>query len=71
MKEIGSDLGRITAFSLGAGWDCGVEGVPWIWIGTVVERNGHECLIGTIIPTVSKTSSGGWFRAALGERRDR
>jgi len=69
MKEIVSDLGRVVAFSLGASWDCSIECVPWVRISTAVEGDGHECLIGTVIPTVTKTSSVGWFRAALGKRR--
>lgn len=71
MNEIGSDLGRVVVFSLGASWDCVVEGVPWARIGTAVERKGHECLIGTIIATITETCSVGWFGAALGKRWDR
>ena len=65
MEEIGSDLGRVVAFSLGASWDCSIECIPWIWIRTAVERNGHEGLIGTVIPTVAKTCRVGRFRDAL------
>ena len=42
MKEIGSDLGRVVAFSLGVSGDCSIECVPWVRISTAVEGDGHE-----------------------------
>jgi hypothetical protein len=65
----GSDLGRVVAFSLGTSRDRSTECVPWVRISATVERNGHECLIGTVIPTVAKTSSVGRFGVALHKRR--
>jgi len=69
MKETVSDLGWVVAFSLGASWDCSIECVPWVRTSTAVERDGHECLISTVIPTVAKTSSVGRFGVALHKRR--